>query len=147
MPLADFVIRPARKEEFAAIRSLILREHLNPTGLNWRRFLVAVSARGEVLGCGQIKIHRDGSRELASIVVQKQARSRGIAQAIIQELLRQESTRPLYLMCRPGLETFYAQFSFRTISENEMPPYFRHIHLLLKALTFNRKSVLVMQLE
>ena len=112
-----------------------------------RRFLVAVSARGEVLGCGQIKIHRDGSRELASIVVQKQARGRGIAQAIIQELLRQEATRPLYLMCRPGLETFYAQFNFRTISENEMPPYFRHICLLLKALTFNRKSVLVMRME
>jgi hypothetical protein len=42
-------------------------------------------------------------------------------------LLVHEAMRPLYLMCRARLESFYEKFGFYTISLNEMPPYFQRI--------------------
>ena len=95
MYLGDFMICSATKQDFPAIRALIYAVHINPTGLDWRRFLVAVTPDNELLGCGQVKRHFDGSRELASIAVQEQARGQGLARAVIQELLVRETARPL----------------------------------------------------
>jgi N-acetylglutamate synthase-like GNAT family acetyltransferase len=125
--LADFHIRPANAEDASAIRHLIHETGINPTGLDWRRFLVAVSVDVEFLGCGQIKPHGDGSIELASIAVQENARGRGIARAIIEELLSRETRRPVYLMCRARLEPLYMKFGFRTIDLTGMPRYFKSI--------------------
>lgn len=148
--MADFVLRPARKEDFPAIRSLIFEVHINPTGLDWRRFLVAVSPGGELLGCGQVKRHRDGSRELASIAVREQARGQGVARTIIEELVRQETARPLYLMCRAALEPFYTKFGFRAVETDEMPPYFQRISRMARMFVWQGNSqdrLLVMRLE
>ncbi len=125
--MADFSIRPAVKDDAPAIRRLIHAVNINPTGLSWRRFLVAVSPENELLGCGQIKPHDDGSIELASIAVQPPARSRGIARAVIEELLAREAARPVYLMCRAQLEPLYQKFGFQTIPLKEMPRYFKMI--------------------
>jgi N-acetylglutamate synthase-like GNAT family acetyltransferase len=127
MVMVDFVIRPATCQDFPAIRALIHAVSINPTGLEWRRFMVAVTPDGTLLGCGQIKPHSDGSRELASIAVQEQARGQGIARAVIQELLAREQTRPLYLMCRARLGPLYMKFGFRAIDLDEMPVYFHRI--------------------
>ena len=123
----DLVIRPARREEARAIRRLIHEVNINPTGLDWRRFLVAVTIDEEFLGCGQIKPHGDGSIELASIAVQESFRGRGIARAIIEELLSREPRRPVYLMCRARLEPLYVKFGFHTVAFAEMPRYFKSI--------------------
>jgi len=125
--LAEFTIRPAVRDDFPGIRSLINTVHINPTGLDWRRFLVAISWQKELLACGQIKYHADGSRELASIAVCERARGKGIARAIIRDLLVKERTRPIYLMCRARLEVFYGKFEFRIVTMEAMPPYFRRI--------------------
>ena len=125
--MVDYVIRPATRQDFAEIRALIHAVSINPTGLDWRRFLVAVSPDNTLLGCGQIKPHFDGSRELASIAVQEQMRGQGVARAVILELLARESTRPLYLMCRARLEPLYRKFGFRAIGLDAMPPYFQRI--------------------
>jgi N-acetylglutamate synthase-like GNAT family acetyltransferase len=125
--LGDFTVRTATRKDFPAIRGLILEVHINPTGLDWRHFLVAVTPESELIGCGQIKPHFDGSRELASIAVQEQARGQGVARAIIQELLRRETMRPLFLMCRARLESLYKKFGFYPIGPIEMPLYFRRI--------------------
>jgi len=136
--LADFTIRPAVKEDFSSVRQLIYAVNINPTGLDWRRFLVAVAAGNEFLGCGHIKPHGDGSIELASIAVQEDARGRGIARAVIQELLAQEARRPVYLMCRARLESLYEKFGFRTIDLGEMPRYFKSIGRAERI--FNKKA-------
>ncbi|MGB8213340.1 MAG: GNAT family N-acetyltransferase [Anaerolineales bacterium] len=144
------MIRSATRQDFPAIRALIHAVHINPTGLDWRRFLVAVTPDNELLGCGQVKRHFDGSRELASIAVQEQARGQGLARAVIQELLVRETARPLYLMCRSRLESLYAKFGFRAIGLDEMPPYFQRICRAERI--FNSKGqpedrLLVMKLE
>jgi ribosomal protein S18 acetylase RimI-like enzyme len=106
---------------------LIHTVQINPTGLAWRRFLVAVTPQSNLLGCGQIKPHADWSREMASIAVQEQARGQGVARAVIEALLTLEQERPLYLMCRARLKLLYVKFGFYAIGLKEMPTYFRRI--------------------
>src|SRR5512138_2069609 len=119
-----FNLREARREDASAIRRLIWRVRINPTGLDWRRFLLAVDSQDRLLGCGQLKPHRDASVELASIAVQPACRRQGIAQAIILELLAR-SGRPVFLDCASPLRPFYEQFGFRVIGPEEMPVSFR----------------------
>jgi N-acetylglutamate synthase-like GNAT family acetyltransferase len=129
--LDNFLVRPAKKEESQAIRDLIDEVQINPTGLAWQRFLVATTVDGELVGIGQVKPHRDGSREVASIAVRQQFRGRGAARAILEALLANETRRPLYLMCRSQLEPLYNKFGFRSVSLGEMTPYFRRISRLV----------------
>ncbi len=109
-------IRPAELSDQQAIQKLIRQAHINPTGLAWERFLVAVDDIGKIIGCGQIKPHSDGSKELASIAVIPEYRQQGIASALIKELLA-KSTGELYLMCRSSLGPFYERFDFRPVEE------------------------------
>ena len=125
--MSDFTVRPAVQQEFPEIRALIHEVHINPTGLHWQHFLVAVTPDNTLLGCGQIKHHSGGVFELASIAVREHARGQGIARAIIEQLLKREKTRPLYLMCRARLGPLYAKFGFRPIGIGEMPVYFQRL--------------------
>jgi N-acetylglutamate synthase-like GNAT family acetyltransferase len=125
--LVEFTIRRAVEGDYQAIRSLIHAVQINPMGLDWRRFQVAVTSGNSLLGCGQIKPHGDGSRELASIAVREGYRGQGLARAIIDDLLRLDSQRPLYLMCRARLRPLYNKFGFHDITLEELPPYFKRI--------------------
>ena len=122
----SFIVRPAQKIDTPQIKRLIREGRINPTGLNWQRFLLAVSDSGEVIGCGQIKPHRDGSQELASIAVTEDWRGRGVAGEIIRQLAAQHQG-PLYLMCRSELEPMYQKHGFRSLSTDEMPRYLKRI--------------------
>ena len=99
---------------------------MNPTGLDWRRFVLGVDSFDEVVACAQIKLHREGSQELASLVVSPDRRGQGIARLILQHLI-QHNDGDLYLMCRASLGAFYRKFGFMVISEPEMPPYFQRL--------------------
>jgi N-acetylglutamate synthase-like GNAT family acetyltransferase len=148
--LVECLIRPAIRDDFPAICSLIRGVKINPTGLVWKRFLVAVTLNGDLLGCGQIKHHADGSREIASIAVQEHARGLGVARAVIEALLTLEPQRPLYLMCRSRLKSLYRKFGFHPIELKEMPTYFQRISRFERI--FNSKSqpdnrLLVMRLK
>ena len=129
-----FTIRQARENDFPLIRDLIHQVQINPMSLDWRRFVVAVNSDDALIGCGQIKSHGDGSDELASIAVVPAWRNRGVATAIIHNLLQNHSGR-LYLTCRANLGSFYEKFGFRSLSEEEMPPYFRRISRLFNVMT------------
>jgi N-acetylglutamate synthase-like GNAT family acetyltransferase len=119
-------LRPAEPQYVPAIRALIHAVQINPLGLDWRRFIIAVDPTGRLVACGQVKPHQDGTLELASIAVIAERRGQGIASAIINHLI-QLHPMPLYLTCRASLESFYKQFGFRTLEGGEMPPYFRRV--------------------
>ena len=148
--MAEIPIRKATREDFPAIRLLIHKVQINPTGLDWRRFIVAVTQEGSVVGCGQIKAHGDGSREMASIAVHENSRGYGLARGIIETLLTLEKNRPIYLMCRARLKSFYMKFGFTAIILEKMPPYFKSIYRAEKIFNINSKAsdrLLIMCLE
>lgn len=131
--MAGYSLRPATAEDFPAIKALIHSTKLNPTGLAWERFTIAVQPTGELIGCGQVKPHRDGSLELASIAVVRPWRRRGVASAIILHLI--DGHAILYLTCRTRLIPFYERFGFRTIPLAEMPPHFHRLFRFLQIFT------------
>jgi N-acetylglutamate synthase-like GNAT family acetyltransferase len=148
--MADLHIRTATRNDFPAIRSLVLAVHINPIGLDWRRFIVVISPQNQLLGCGQIKLHLGGTRELASIAVKSEARRQGIARKIIATLLSLEAKRPVFLMCRSRLITLYSKFGFHAIKVEEMPPYFKQISRLeqiINSRALPEDRLLVMRLE
>jgi N-acetylglutamate synthase-like GNAT family acetyltransferase len=147
--MTNFILRPAQESEFGAIKDLIHLTGINPMGLDWKRFIVAVDDQGRVLGIGQLKPHGPDILELASIAVYPDYRNKGIARAIIEYLL-QDSPRPLYLTCISTLEPLYQKFGFRTISHGEMPRYFQRISKLANVIfTFASRDdrLLVMKLQ
>jgi len=110
---------------------------------------VATTIAGEVIGCGQVKRHRDGSRELASLAVRLQDRDQGVAQALIARLLDGQ-VRPIYLMCRSDLGLFYNKFGFHAASKNELTPYYRRVTRFMRIFRANRAredKLLVMRLD
>lgn len=107
----SILLRPALASDQKAIRALVRQARVNPLGIKWPNFMVA-EIDGQIIGIGQLKVHRDGSRELASIAVQKAYRRQGIASMIIRELLDGEEGT-LYLMCLEKMEGFYQGFGFR----------------------------------
>jgi N-acetylglutamate synthase-like GNAT family acetyltransferase len=142
-----FSLRPALQEDSWRVRWLIWRSGINPTDLDWRRFIIAVDASGRMIGCGQVKPHPDGSQELASIAVERRWQARGVGSAIIQRLLELHP-QPLYLMCRSPLGPFYHRFDFRSIEEAQMPPYFRKLSRLVRWMNRfrpGRQGLLVMK--
>ncbi len=129
LPLAEFSLRPATAADAKAIRRIINLVGINPTGLSWKRFVLAEDGEGKIIGCGQVKPHKDGSLELASIAVLPEWRGKGVARRIIESLLQQYPGR-LYLTCRSPLEPLYRKFGFEAIEQADMPPYVQQISRL-----------------
>ena len=147
--MTGFEIRSALESEGNQIKDLINLVGINPTGLDWRRFIVAVDPSGRVVACGQVKPHGADVRELASIAVHPDFRGRGLARAVIETLLF-EYPPPLYLMCMSHNGAMYEKFGFRSIEFQQMPRYFVRIRKLFGIADVFRKSgeeLLVMKLE
>ena len=145
----EYKIRPALESESAQIKDLIYLVRINPAGLNWKRFMVAILEDGRLIGCGQIKPHGADVNEVASIAVSPLYRGRGIARKIIEELLRNPA-RPLYLMCIAHNGPMYLKFGFNPIPFEQMPRYFQRIQKVFDIADYFRKSgeeLLVMRLE
>jgi N-acetylglutamate synthase-like GNAT family acetyltransferase len=147
--MINYEIRRASEAESTQIKDLINLVGINPTGLDWRRFIVAVNGSGQVIACGQTKPHGTDVRELASIAVNPEHRGLGLARAVIEMLLN-ESSRPLYLMCLSHNGPMYEKFGFRMAAEKQMPRYFARMKKLFTIADVFRKSgeeLLVMKLE
>lgn len=126
-------IRPALPADQAVILQIVYRAGINPLGLAWQRFVVAEQA-GRVIGVAQIKPHRDGSHELASLAVIPAWQNRGVGSALIRTL-QEQSTTPLFLICAAWLQPYYDQFGFVTLTLADMPPYFKRIARLMNLFT------------
>lgn len=121
-----WTLRKASSADGQPIRELIRHVQINPLGLDWHRFVVAVDGAGRLVGCGQLKPHGDNILELASLAVVESYRGQGVARALIEDLL-EAAPRPLYLTCRGGLGSFYEKWGFRRVVTDEMPRYYRRL--------------------
>lgn len=125
-------LRRATAGDQAAIAALIRAARLNLFNLNWRRFVVADEG-GRVVGAGQVKLHGDGTRELASIAVALDRQRRGIGGAIVATIIALEPP-PLYLYCAEYNERYYLRFGFRPLTPAAMPHSLRRIHVFANTL-------------
>ena len=80
MPL---IIRPAAADDQYAITAIVRAARLNPRDLDWQRFLLARWGQ-DIIGVGQVRPHRDGSRELASIAVVPEWQGNGVGRMLVQ---------------------------------------------------------------
>ena len=142
MPL---IIRPASAADQYAITAIVRAARINPSDLDWQRFLLAQWGQ-DIVGVGQVRPHKDGSRELASIAVVPEWQGNGVGGALIRALLSRE-TGQLYLMCTANREHYYERFGFKRLERPAMPPYFRRFALvnpLIRLFTLNQVRVIVM---
>ena len=138
-------IRAAKAEDQATIRRIIRAANLNPMSLDWPNFLIAEDA-GEVVGIGQVKTHRDGSRELASIAVVPARQGQGIGSAIVNALLDRHGGGVLHLTCERKNEGYYERFGFRRLPRKEWPKYFARLLPLVNAVAWlGRTEIIVMR--
>ena len=143
-----FSLRPATEVDFPEIKSLIRMVRINPTGLNWHRFTVAVDGGECLIGRGQLKPVPGDLTELASLAVLPAFRHQGIARALIEHLLL-AAPRPVYLTCRSGLGVLYKKFGFQALDIDEMPSYYRRLQRLaglLMGFVRPEETLLVMKL-
>ena len=147
--MIQYTLRAALESESTQIKKLINLVGINPTGLDWKRFIVAVNDGGQVIACGQIKPHGGDIRELASIAVNPAHQGNGIARAVMEELIA-ATPRPVYLMCVSKMKDFYVKFGFSTVPYEKMPRYFQRISNVFRIADIVRHSgeeLLVMKME
>lgn len=120
MPLT---LRAAVASDEKKIKDLIHEVGINPMNLDWERFIVAED-EGAFVGCVQIKPHKDGVRELASLAVTPERQGAGIGAMLVRAVLEKEPGE-LYLTCRGNLMPYYEQFGFRPVAADEIPRSFK----------------------
>ena len=143
-------IRPARQENQETIFSLIRQAKLNPRNLHWEHFLVAEEG-GKVVGIRQVKVHGQGTREVASGFVLPEYRNQGISARLMKELLAREEGN-LYSMVDQKWLPYYEQFGFRQVDANQLPTDFRKEYRIGRIVTslislFSKKKIRIIPLK
>lgn len=126
-------IRPARQEDQETIVSFINQAKLNPRNLHWQNFLVAED-NGNVVGIRQVKVYKQGTREVASGFVLPEYRRQGISAQLMKALLAREAG-PLYTMVNEKRAPYYEQFGFRRVKMSQLPSDFRKEYRLGRIVT------------
>lgn len=112
-------IRQASAGDQQAILALAQGERVNPVGLHWPNFVVA-EHEGALVGAVQIKFHRDGAREVGSLIVAQHVRNQGIAARLIDARLADQTGRMLAVTGRKYAE-HYARWGFAPIRPCQAP--------------------------
>ncbi|WP_119391518.1 GNAT family N-acetyltransferase [Taklimakanibacter lacteus] len=118
-----YVIRRAVAADEPAIQALVRSERLNPHHLYFRNFVVAV-AGNDLIGACQIRRHRDGSRELGSVVVARPWRGRGLSVKLIDRLLADEPS-VIHAITRKRHADHYARWGFEPVPSHAAPSAIR----------------------
>jgi amino-acid N-acetyltransferase len=119
MSLTPVTIRPAAAADEDEIRALVKRERLNPRGLDWPNFVVAVADQ-RIVGAVQLRRHADGARELGSLVVAEYARGRSIATRLINALLAPHGG-PVQMITNALHANHYWRWGFQPIAVRQAP--------------------------
>lgn len=145
MQSVEVLIRPATEGDAEIIRQTIKAAGLDRTGLDWRRFKLAVTDNGEVLGMCQVRRYWD-TRELGSLWVRKDYRSQGLGGRLIRDCLAEESP-PVFLECVEARQPYYEQHGFRRVPVLQAPRGLRFKSAIGGALArvFYRLRIIVMR--
>jgi amino-acid N-acetyltransferase len=121
-------IRRAEASDQTAITQLVRGERLNPNGLGWANFIVAVMGN-TLVGAVQMRQHADGSRELGSLVVSRAHRGQGMAGRLISALLARHPGR-VHVITRHTNAGHYRRWGFAVIGAGDASGSVRRNRLL-----------------
>ena len=109
----NVVYRTGTSGDQQAIAASVLRESMNPLFLQPERFVVASDAADEqrVLGFGQLR-PLSGAWELASLVVEPEARGQGLGSALVRRLLARVEGEEVWLLTLENTRRFYEPLGF-----------------------------------
>lgn len=122
------LIRQAVAMDQMAIVELVHSERLNPNGLAWQNFLVAVQGP-RLVGAVQMRQHPEGARELGSLVVSREHRGQGIAGRLINALLARHPG-PVHVITRSANAVHYRPWGFARIDPRDAPRTVRRHRLI-----------------
>jgi amino-acid N-acetyltransferase len=122
------LVRRAVALDQLAITQLVQGERLNPHGLGWANFVVAVMGN-TVVGAVQMRQHPEGSRELGSLVVSRAQRGHGIAGRLISALLARHPGT-VHVITRGANAAHYRRWGFAVIDTCDAPRTVRRNRLL-----------------
>lgn len=99
--------------------------HFQPSRLD-RDLMVVAEADGHAVGIGRLVPAGDDACELGGMHVVEAMRGRGVARAVIDELLRHANGREVYCIPFAELEPIYAAAGFARIEPHDaLPEYVR----------------------
>lgn len=115
-------IRQATAADSASIRRLVRAQpRMNPTGLDWRNFVIAAAPDGRVVGCVQLRPAGPDAVELGSLVVHPEHRGRGLAGRLVAAMLARTEAR-VFVVTPAAHSRHYAPWGFRRIGARDAPP-------------------------
>lgn len=126
-------LRPATQADQATITSMVHAARLNPVNVRWANFWVA-EAGARVVGACQLRPYADGSRELASLVVDSAYRRQGVGGRLVRQLLTL-CPATIYLFCEDGLGSYYARFGFHQVGYEVLPPPLARLYVAGRLVT------------
>ena len=112
-------IRVATALDEEAILALAHGERVNPMSLHWPNFVVAVDDQ-RIIGAVQLRHHRNGSRELGTLMVERRYRNNGIAARLIDALLENHTGRVLMITGKKHAD-HYLRWGFVRIEPRSAP--------------------------
>jgi GNAT superfamily N-acetyltransferase len=118
-------LRLANTDDAQWINERYASVHFQPSNLS-RDLMVVAEIDGAAAGIGRLVPAGEHACELGGMLVFEEFRGRGMARAIIEELLRHANGRAVYCIPFAELEPIYAGAGFvRIIPDEELPAYIR----------------------
>ncbi|MGZ5432203.1 MAG: GNAT family N-acetyltransferase [Thermoanaerobaculia bacterium] len=114
------LLRTATPDDAGWIQEQYEKVHFIPSDLA-RDTVVVAEVDGERVGIGRLVPAGDGACELGGMFVDDAVRGRGIARAIVDELIRRAGSQDVYCVPFADLEALYAAAGFRRIEPVDVP--------------------------
>ena len=113
-------LRTATPDDAGWIQEQYNNLHFLPSDLS-REIVVIAEVDGRRAGMGRLVPAGENACELGGMFVDDAFRGRGIAKAIVDELIRRAGSKEVYCVPFADLETLYAASGFRRIEPVNVP--------------------------
>jgi GNAT superfamily N-acetyltransferase len=113
------LLRTARPDELGWMNEQYAQVHFIPSDAH--DTMVVAELDGERAGFGRLVEAGDNAYELGGIFVFEAFRGRGVARAIVEELIRRGAGREIYCIPFADLEPLYAASGFRRVDRVGAP--------------------------
>jgi amino-acid N-acetyltransferase len=110
----------AKDNDLDSLTGLLNDGRGDSTALELDRFIIARDNEN-IIGCVRTKDLADDCIELASLIVLPAYRGKGIGTKLVNEVIKKDIRRPIYLLCMKDKENFYKKAGFMLIEKTYLP--------------------------